>query len=99
MPTTIPESKCDVRVPDGSGAISTPEEHDRLQAEHHSGSIDALLVRALTGRKALLRRIAEWQRRVAGRRELITLTDRDLHDIGIGRSEAEAESNKPFWET
>jgi uncharacterized protein YjiS (DUF1127 family) len=60
---------------------------------------DALLVRALAGRQALLRRFAEWQRRAAARRELMTLTDRDLHDIGIGRSEAEAEADKPFWET
>jgi uncharacterized protein YjiS (DUF1127 family) len=60
---------------------------------------DALLVRALAARKALLHRMVEWQQRAAGRWELMTLTDRDLHDIGIGRSEAEAEANKPFWET
>jgi uncharacterized protein YjiS (DUF1127 family) len=60
---------------------------------------DALLVRALAGRKALLHRFVEWQQRAAGRWELMTLTDRDLRDIGIGRSEAEAEANKPFWET
>lgn len=64
----------------------------------HLPPVDALLVRARAGRKALLRRIAEWQRRAAGRRELMTLTNRDLHDIGIGRSEAEAEANKLFWE-
>ena len=69
-------------------------------ARRYSGSTltDALLVRAFAGRKALLRRIAEWWRRAAGRRDLMTLTDRDLHDIGIGRSEAEAEANKVFWE-
>jgi uncharacterized protein YjiS (DUF1127 family) len=61
--------------------------------------IDALLVRALAGSKALLRRIAEWQRRSAERRELMMLTDRDLRDIRITRSEANAEANKPFWET
>jgi hypothetical protein len=31
----------------------------------------------------LLRSIAERQRRAAGRRGLMTLTDRDPHDIGI----------------
>jgi uncharacterized protein YjiS (DUF1127 family) len=69
-------------------------------ARRHSGSplIDALLVRALTGRKVLLRRIAEWQQRAAGRRELMTLTERDLNDIGIARSDAEAEASKSFWE-
>jgi uncharacterized protein YjiS (DUF1127 family) len=28
----------------------------------------------------------------------MNLTERDLRDIGISRSEAEAEANKPFWE-
>jgi uncharacterized protein YjiS (DUF1127 family) len=76
-------------------------DHSPTVARRHSGStlIDALLVRALRGRGALMRRIAEWQRRAAGRRELITLTDRDLRDIGVGRTEAEAEANKPFWQT
>jgi uncharacterized protein YjiS (DUF1127 family) len=69
-------------------------------ARHHSGStrIDALVVRALAGPEALLCCIAEWQRRSADRRELFMLTDRDLRDIGIGRTEAEVEAKKPFWE-
>jgi uncharacterized protein YjiS (DUF1127 family) len=69
-------------------------------ARSYSGStlIDAWLVRAIIGRKAVLSRIAQWRQRVAGRRELMTLTDRDLHDIGVTRSEAEAEASKPFWE-
>jgi uncharacterized protein YjiS (DUF1127 family) len=75
--------------------------HSATVARRHSGStrIDAVVVRALAGREALLRRIAEWQRRAAERRELFMLTDRDLRDMGIGRDEAEAEANKPFWET
>jgi uncharacterized protein YjiS (DUF1127 family) len=69
-------------------------------ARRYSGSIliDALLVRAPAGCKALLSLIVEWQKRAAGRRQLIRLTERDLHDIGISRSQAEAEANKPFWE-
>jgi uncharacterized protein YjiS (DUF1127 family) len=64
-----------------------------------STRIDALLARVLAWRKALLRRIAEWRQRAAGRLELTRLTDRDLRDIGIGRSEAEAEADKPFWKS
>jgi uncharacterized protein YjiS (DUF1127 family) len=41
--------------------------------------------------------ITEWMRRVQQRRELIMLTDRDLRDIGITRSDAAAEASKPFW--
>jgi hypothetical protein len=29
----------------------------------------------------------------------MTLTDRDLHDIGTTRTATRAEANKPFWET
>jgi uncharacterized protein YjiS (DUF1127 family) len=61
------------------------------------GGLDALLVRAFAARKALLHRIAAWHTRAAERRELKTLTDRDLRDIGTTRSEVEA--NKPFCET
>jgi uncharacterized protein YjiS (DUF1127 family) len=69
-------------------------------ARRYSGStlIDTLLVRALTGRKVLLGRILEWQQRAAGRRQLMRLTERDLNDIGISRSQARAEASKPFWE-
>jgi uncharacterized protein YjiS (DUF1127 family) len=101
MSTTILDLKFETRVSDRAGRISTSKEHGRLHAEHHSqpSLIDALLVRALAGHKALFRRIAEWQRRAAGRRELMTLTDRELHDIGTTRTGAQAEANKPFWET
>jgi uncharacterized protein YjiS (DUF1127 family) len=69
-------------------------------ARRYSGPslIDALLVRALSARKAFLGRIAEWQKRSSGRRQLMTLSDRDLHDIGISRTQARAEASKPFWE-
>jgi uncharacterized protein YjiS (DUF1127 family) len=69
-------------------------------ARSYSGStlIDTWLARAIAGRKAVLSRIAEWQQRAAGRRQLMRLTDRDLRDIGISRSEARAEASKPFWE-
>jgi uncharacterized protein YjiS (DUF1127 family) len=75
--------------------------HSPTAARRHSGStrIDAVVVRVLAGRESLLRRITEWQRRAAERRELFMLTDRDLRDIGIGRDEADVEANKPFWET
>ncbi|MBT5648410.1 MAG: DUF1127 domain-containing protein [Rhodospirillaceae bacterium] len=38
-----------------------------------------------------------WQGRYRQRRALIALSDRALHDIGIGRSEAWGEHAKPFW--
>lgn len=41
--------------------------------------------------------IADSQRRVRVRNELITLSDGDLRDIGWTRAEVEAERRKPFW--
>jgi uncharacterized protein YjiS (DUF1127 family) len=38
-----------------------------------------------------------WHERVRQRRALLRLDDRMLHDIGVGRSTAEAEGGKPFW--
>ena len=69
-------------------------------ARRYSGSslIDSLLVRGLALRAATMARVSEWQQRSAGRRELISLTERDLRDIGISRSDAEAEASKPFWQ-
>lgn len=43
-------------------------------------------------------RLREWRRRVRSRNELLTLTARDLHEIGWTRAEAKAEARKPFWE-
>lgn len=41
--------------------------------------------------------IREWRRRIRARHELAGLGDRMLQDIGITRSEALAQANKPFW--
>jgi uncharacterized protein YjiS (DUF1127 family) len=38
-----------------------------------------------------------WHERARQRRALLRLDDRLLHDIGVGRSMAEAEARKPFW--
>ncbi|MEE8394178.1 MAG: DUF1127 domain-containing protein [Rhodospirillales bacterium] len=39
----------------------------------------------------------EWQARAAQRRRLMELDDRMLGDIGISRTEAWEEWEKPFW--
>lgn len=38
-----------------------------------------------------------WHERAAGRRQLLTLDDRMLRDIGISRADAVNEAGKPFW--
>ena len=38
-----------------------------------------------------------WQERAHERRRLIDMEDRMLADIGLSRTDAQAEFNKPFW--
>jgi uncharacterized protein YjiS (DUF1127 family) len=49
----------------------------------------------------VLTQIAEtlhvWRERVRSRRELAQWSDRDLHDVGISRSDIVNEAEKPFW--
>ena len=40
--------------------------------------------------------VTEWQRRMRSRRELATLSEMELRDIGYP-ARAEAEKAKPFW--
>jgi len=69
-------------------------------ARSYSGSPLLDLVRARVGTwfKNLRRHAYQWHERSVGRWELRKLTERDLRDIGLTRSEAEAEANKPFWQ-
>lgn len=45
----------------------------------------------------LLRGLAESFRRARQRRDLAALSDHNLRDIGLSRSEVEIEIGKPFW--
>ena len=38
-----------------------------------------------------------WRDRVRARRELAQWTERDLHDVGLSRSDVVFETEKPFW--
>jgi uncharacterized protein YjiS (DUF1127 family) len=42
--------------------------------------------------------LIEWRQRARSRRELMTLDDRELWDMGLTRMEAGNEACKPFWE-
>jgi uncharacterized protein YjiS (DUF1127 family) len=41
--------------------------------------------------------VLTWHQRARERRQLMELSDHMLRDIGISRSEAIGESEKPFW--
>ena len=38
-----------------------------------------------------------WRERQEQRRQLATLTERDLHDVGLSWSDIVFEAEKPFW--
>ena len=67
----------------------------------HGAPAKAANAYKLAGFTAILRRafetLTKWQERANGRRELLGLNERMLHDIGISRADAEREADKPFW--
>ncbi|MGO1081203.1 DUF1127 domain-containing protein [Inquilinus sp. CA228] len=53
--------------------------------------------RAVGGDCRLRQTVDLWLRRARTRRRLGELSDRDLRDVGLDRSAAIREANKPFW--
>ncbi len=47
--------------------------------------------------RRILQKLRELQQRQRSRRQLATLDQYALKDIGISRSDALLEANKPFW--
>ena len=41
--------------------------------------------------------VSTWRVRARSRRELATLDDRTLRDLGLSAGEIQFEANKPFW--
>ncbi|MEQ9349867.1 MAG: DUF1127 domain-containing protein [Alphaproteobacteria bacterium] len=62
-------------------------------------TIGGRTVLAAAGRLAAtaMATVGLWRRRARDRRDLASLSDRDLRDIGIDRFTARREAAKPFW--
>jgi uncharacterized protein YjiS (DUF1127 family) len=54
---------------------------------HHVGGVWAQLSEVLH----------TWRKRYRARQELAQWTDRDLHDVGLSKSDIIFEAEKPFW--
>ena len=61
-------------------------------------SISAVRSRRLPLWSALRALIIEWCQRTRSRYDLMTLSERDLSDMGLTRQDAFNETCKPFWE-
>ena len=46
---------------------------------------------------AVIEQVMVWHERARQRRQLQSLSDHMLHDLGLGRADVEAETAKPFW--
>jgi uncharacterized protein YjiS (DUF1127 family) len=46
---------------------------------------------------AMIEQVLVWHERARQRRQLRSLSDHMLHDIGLGRGDVAAETSKPFW--
>jgi len=62
----------------------------------HHGSHE-ILTGALRLSRSVAHQIHLWQERARQRRELMSLGEDGLKDIGLGTSDAYREYNKPFW--
>jgi len=46
---------------------------------------------------AAVRAVRTWRERSRGRAQLAQFSEYELHDIGLSRTDAWFEANKPFW--
>lgn len=63
-------------------------------AQFSASSAAAVPARLLRG---AVETLLAWQHRVAERQQLAALSDYDLKDVGLTRSDAQMEADKPFW--
>lgn len=67
---------------------------DRVSIDDLRPSLWASLGAAIDGAATML---FAWHERARQRRELLSLDDRELHDIGRSRADAVREAGKRFW--
>ena len=68
-----------------------------IRQNRWSGGRRAIWSKVLTALSAATDLVFAWQDRAQQRRQLATMDDRLLRDIGISRLDALHEANKPFW--
>jgi uncharacterized protein YjiS (DUF1127 family) len=80
-------------------SVSSQDRSLHHSSLHHSSQHENVLTGSRLGhllRPWLIEIVMEWRRRMQSRRELATLSEIELRDIGYP-ARAEAEKAKPFW--
>jgi uncharacterized protein YjiS (DUF1127 family) len=80
-------------------SVSSQDRSLHRSSLHHSSQHENVLTGSRLGhllRPWLIETVMEWRRRMQSRRELATLSEIELRDIGYP-ARAEAEKAKPFW--
>jgi uncharacterized protein YjiS (DUF1127 family) len=80
-------------------SVSSQDRSLHHSSLHHSSQHENVLTGSRLGhllRPWLIETVMEWRRRMQSRRELATLSEIELRDIGYP-ARAEAEKAKPFW--
>jgi uncharacterized protein YjiS (DUF1127 family) len=65
--------------------------------QYRRAGVHELGLLAARGAEAAIRLLALWRRRAVEKRELAGLDDRELHDIGLTRTDVDMALAKPFW--
>jgi uncharacterized protein YjiS (DUF1127 family) len=73
-----------------ASSLACTDASDDLPSRKPAGSAFAVV-------KALFALVRVWRQRQRVRRQLAVMSDRELQDIGICRSEIDCEIAKPFW--
>lgn len=64
----------------------------RVQGKDRFTSARDILIRAFDI-------LGDWQDRMLERRQLMGMSERGLHDLGLTRDGIDAEATKPFWKS
>ena len=65
--------------------------------QYRRAGVHELSLLAAQGIRSAARLLALWRRRAVEKRELASLDERGLHDIGLTRADVQVAIAKPFW--
>jgi uncharacterized protein YjiS (DUF1127 family) len=68
-----------------------------MRIESSARRPSGIVLGPVPARRGFASLLSLWWRRSRERRQLLVLTDRDLHDLDLTRIDVQREARKPFW--